>query len=76
MARGERCGNCLFWDHRAEAEVDEHTGYCTVHEMMKRDEQVCDQFLRRTAETEKKYYQELYNDGSSYSGVGLDDEGF
>jgi hypothetical protein len=66
-----KCGNCLFWDHRAEAEVDEHTGYCTVHEMMKRDEQQCDLFERRTPESENRYYQKLYNDGTDYG----DDDG-
>ena len=72
MASGERCGNCLYWDHRAEAEVDEHTGYCTVHEMMKRDEQWCDQFKRRTPESEHQYYQSLYDDGTDYGGTGID----
>jgi hypothetical protein len=71
MAPKERCGLCLYWDHRAEAEVDEHTGYCTVHEMMKRDEQWCDQFQRRTPESEQKYYQAMYNDGTDYSGTDI-----
>jgi hypothetical protein len=67
MAVIERCGLCLFWDHRVEAEVDEHTGYCTVHEMMKQDDSVCDQFQRRTPQSEQQYYQQMYNDGTEYS---------
>ena len=66
MAKAERCGDCLFWDHRAEAEVDEHTGYCTVHEMMKGDGSWCDQFQRRTPEAVRRYYNDLYSDGSDY----------
>ena len=74
MPTGERCGYCLFWDHRAEAEVDEHTGYCSVHEMMKRDDAWCPEFHRRTPESEQQYYQRLYNDGTDYGGpdIGLD----
>jgi hypothetical protein len=72
----ERCGRCLFWDHRAEAEVDEHTGYCTVHEMMKLDDSVCDQFQRRTPQSEQQYYQEMYNDGSQYEMSDLDPDQF
>ena len=72
MAQGDRCGRCLYWDHRAEAEVDEHTGYCSVHEMMKRDQQWCDAFKRRTPESEAQYYQELYNDGSGYEEDDMD----
>ena len=67
MAREERCGLCLYWDHRVEAEIDEHTGYCSVHEMMKRDQQTCPKFKRRTKRSEAEYYQELYDDGSNYS---------
>jgi hypothetical protein len=66
MVHEQRCGLCLYWDHRIEAEVDEHTGYCTVHEMMKRDTAVCPQFERRTAASEKEYYNKLYNDGTEY----------
>lgn len=62
MARQERCGDCLYWEHRAEAEVDMHTGYCTVHEMMKRDHQWCEQFKKRTRESEQKYMNQLYGE--------------
>ncbi len=62
----DSCGSCLFWDHRVEAEVDEHTGYCTIHEMMKGDEQLCEFFERRTVESEQRYYQKMYNDGTDY----------
>ncbi len=62
----DSCGSCLFWDHRVETEVDEHTGYCTIHEMMKRDEQLCEFFERRTVESEQRYYQKMYNDGTEY----------
>jgi hypothetical protein len=62
MAKEERCGLCLYWEHRAEAEVDEHTGYCSVHEMMKQDSSVCPKFKRRTPEAVQKYYDELYGD--------------
>ena len=72
MGGQDRCARCLFWDHRVEAEVDEHTGYCTVHEMMKRDEQICENFERRTAEAEQRYYQKLYNDGTDYGGDDMD----
>jgi hypothetical protein len=72
MGQTDRCGICLYWDHRTEAEVDEHTGYCTVHEMMKRDEQSCDFFNKRTTQSEQQYYQKLYNDGTDYEGSDLD----
>ncbi len=66
MTTGERCGDCLFWDHRAEAEVDENTGYCTVHEMMKARSSTCPQFKRRTQSAVQEYYNQLYNDGTGY----------
>ncbi len=72
MGQTDRCGTCLCWDHRAEAEVDEHSGYCTVHDMMKGDEQLCDFYNRRTTESEQQYYQKLYNDGTDYEGSDLD----
>ena len=72
MADQERCGLCLYWDHRAETEVDAHTGYCTIHEMMKRDTSVCPQFKRRTPASEREYYSELYNDGTDYGSNGME----
>jgi hypothetical protein len=69
----DRCGVCLYWDHRAEAEVDLHTGYCTVHEMMKADTAICPSFSRRTPASEQKYYNKLYSDGSNYDGDDMDD---
>jgi hypothetical protein len=68
MTSGDRCGNCLYWDHRAEAEVDEHTGYCTVQEMMKVDTASCPSFNRRTPASEMQYYNQMYNDGTDYDG--------
>ena len=70
MISKDRCGICLYWDHRAEAEVDHHTGYCTVHEMMKMDTAHCSSFSRRTADSEQQYYNQLYNDGTDYGGGG------
>jgi hypothetical protein len=64
MPKKERCGDCLYWEHRAEAELDLHTGYCSPWEMLKRDAQWCDRFKRRTARSEQEYYNQLYNDGS------------
>jgi hypothetical protein len=75
MGEGKQCGACLFWDHRVEAEVDEHSGYCTVHEMMKLDTSVCDKFHRRTPESEQKYYNEMYNDGMDYESGDLEPPG-
>jgi len=72
MASEERCGICLYWDHRIEAEVDSHTGYCTVHEMMKSDTSHCPRFSRRTHDSEQRYYNQLYNDQTDYGGVDLD----
>lgn len=73
MASGERCGVCLYWDHRVEAEVDEHTGYCTVHEMMKADTSLCPSFTRRTAASEQEYFNRLYNDGTDYEDGDIGD---
>ncbi len=73
MASGVRCGVCLYWDHRIEAEVDEHTGYCTVHEMMKADTSHCPSFKRRTAASEQEYLNRLYNDGTDYGDADIDE---
>ena len=75
MARKELCGDCLYWEHRREAEVDDHTGYCVQWEMFKRDTQTCDRFRRRTASSEKEYYAKLYNDGSQDEEEGGDEGG-
>lgn len=72
MSIKERCGVCLYWDHRAEAEVDEHTGYCTVHEMLKADDSYCPNFTRRTASSVQEYYNRLYDDGTDH-GDDVDD---
>ncbi len=72
MAKQEKCGDCLFWEHRAEAELDDHTGYCSQWEMLKRDTQWCPKFKRRTPESEQQYFNQLYNDGSQAEG---EDEG-
>jgi len=69
MTEGERCGDCLYWDHRAEAEVDDNTGYCMVHEMMKVRTSSCPQFKRRTRSAVQEYYNRLYNDGSEYEDI-------
>jgi hypothetical protein len=76
MTSDERCGDCLFWDHRIEAEVDPHTGYCTVHEMMKADTSHCPNFSRRTRESEQRYLNQMYNDPKDYGDIDLDSEGF
>ena len=72
MAKQDKCGDCLFWEHRAEVELDDHTGYCSQWEMLKRDTQTCPRFKRRTPESEQKYLNQLYNDGSQN---GEEDEG-
>jgi hypothetical protein len=72
----ERCGKCLYWSHRAEAEVDEHTGYCSVHEMLKRDTSWCDQYERRTPEAEQRLMDQLYHDGAEYGAGDLDLDDF
>jgi hypothetical protein len=75
MPAKERCGTCLYWDHRIEAEVDAHTGYCTVHEMMKADVSHCPRYTRRTPSSEQEYYNQMYNDGTDYGDVEMDMEG-
>ena len=67
----ERCGRCLYWDHRAEAEVDAHTGYCTVHEMMKADSSHCPEFVLRTPTALQRYMDQLYDDGTDYGDLDL-----
>ena len=76
MTSKERCSVCLYWDHRAETEVDAHTGYCTVHEMMKADSAHCPAFARRTPDSEQQYYNQLYNDGTDYGGDDVELGGF
>ena len=71
MTSEERCGVCLYWDHRIEAEVDAHTGYCTVHEMMKVDTSHCPSFTRRTPASEQRYMNQLYDDGTDYGDMDL-----
>ena len=72
MPSKERCGLCLYWDHRAEAEVDAHTGYCTVHEMMKADSSHCPKFELRTPTALQRYMDQLYNDGTDYGNMDMD----
>ncbi|UCC93237.1 MAG: hypothetical protein JSW25_00735 [Thermoplasmata archaeon] len=76
MSSRESCRTCLYWDHRIEAEVDTHTGYCTVHEMMKADTSHCPSYARRTAASEQQYYNQMYNDGTDYSDSDVDMGGF
>ncbi len=76
MASKERCGICLYWDHRAEAEVDAHTGYCTIHEMMKLDTAHCPRFTLRTPASEQEYYNQMYNDGTDYGDSDVNLGGF
>jgi hypothetical protein len=76
MSSKEQCGVCLYWDHRIEAEVDAHTGYCTVHEMMKADTTVCPEFSRRTEASEQRYLNEMYNDGTDPGDDNMDIGGF
>ena len=76
MTSKERCGICLYWDHRAEAEVDDHTGYCTIHEMMKVDTAHCPRFTLRTPASEQKYYNQMYNDGTDYGDSDVNLGGF
>ncbi len=66
MGEDDHCGTCLYWDHRKEVEVDEHTGYCSILEMMKRDDSVCPEYKMRTTASEQEYYAKLYNDGTDY----------
>jgi hypothetical protein len=75
MSSRESCGTCLYWDHRIEAEVDTHTGYCTVHEMMKVDSSHCERFTRRTPDSEQRYYNQMYNDGTDYGDGDLPMDG-
>ena len=75
MAKQDKCGDCLYWEHRAEVELDDHTGYCSQWEMLKRDTQVCPKFRRRTPESEQKYLNQLYNDGSHNGDDDGDGEG-
>lgn len=76
MTSNERCGKCLYWDHRIEAEVDPHTGYCTIHEMMKVDTSSCPSFSRRTKESEQRYYNQMYNDPADYGEMELEGDDY
>ena len=71
MPTEENCGNCLFWDHRIEAEVDPHMGYCSVHEMMRADTSHCSDYQRRTPAAERRLMDQLYSDGMDHGNADL-----
>jgi|GEM_PF-4968860 len=45
----EHCGNCFFWEHRPELEMDINTGFCAQKKAFKSKRSMCKKFCKKGA---------------------------
>ena len=45
----ESCGNCYFWEHRPELEMDMNTGFCAHKKAFKSKRSMCKKFCKKGA---------------------------
>jgi hypothetical protein len=45
----ESCGNCYFWEHRPEMEMDTNTGFCAQKKAFKSKRSKCKKFCKKGA---------------------------
>lgn len=49
QGKSESCGNCYFWEHRPELEMDLDTGFCAHKKAFKSRRSMCKKFCKKGA---------------------------